>query len=117
MDEREGLQACPACAAIAASSATFCSGCGARLSATAEPAVGRGKWYHNIWFVLAMLFLVAGPFGLPPLVWKNLRLPRWAKALLTAAVVLYTLLLINTTIVMVQAVMKEIGQFTTTLPQ
>ena len=62
-----------------------------------------------------MLFLVAGPFGLP-LVWKNPRLPRWAKALLTAATALYTLLLINMTITLVQAVMKEIRQFTTTLP-
>ena len=86
------------------------------MFAAAGATTGRGKWYHNILFVLAMLFLVAGPFGLP-LVWKNPRLPRWAKALLTAATLLYTLLLINMTIVMVQAVMKEMGQFATTLPQ
>ena len=115
MDEMERSRVCPTCATIAAPSAAFCSSCGARLPATAGPTAGRGKWYHNIWFVLAILFLIAGPFGLP-LVWKNPRLPRWAKAALTAATVLYTLLLINTTLVMVQAVMKEIGQFTTTLP-
>ena len=115
MDELERSQVCPACATITTPSAAFCSGCGGRLLATAGPAAGRGKWYHNIWFVVAMLFLVAGPFGLP-LVWKNPRLARWVKALLTGVTVLYTLLLINMTIVMVQAVLKEISQYTTTLP-
>ena len=115
MDELGCSRVCPACATIAVPSAAFCGGCGTRLSAAGEPAAGRGKWYHNIWFVLAMLFLVTGPFGLP-LVWKNPRLARWAKALLTAVTVLYTLLLINMTLTMVRAVMKELGQFTTTLP-
>ncbi|MBI3322025.1 MAG: hypothetical protein HYZ91_07155 [Candidatus Omnitrophica bacterium] len=79
---------------------------------TGPPQVN--KWYHNIWFVLFMLFFVLGPFGLP-LVWKNPRFSRALKVALTVAMVLYTLLLVELTVRAVRAVMGEINQFNSTL--
>lgn len=51
------------------------------------------RWYHSVWFVLAMLFLVLGPLALP-LLWGSPRFSRDAKIGLTIAVALYTLWLI-----------------------
>ena len=72
-----------------------------------EPA--RPKWYHNIWFVLAMLLFVLGPFGLP-LVWKNPRLSRPVKAALTAGMALYTLLLVDALLSAVRIVLEHVNQ-------
>ena len=55
------------------------------------------KWYYNVWFVLLMLFFVLGPFGLP-LVWKHPRFSRLVKLLLTLAVLVYTVWLIDLSI-------------------
>ena len=82
------------------------------MTTPAEPP--QAKWYHNIWFVLFMLFFVLGPFGLP-LVWKHPRFSRTLKMALTAAMVLYTVLLVELTIRAVQAVMGEVNQFNATL--
>ena len=110
MDDMEQSRACPACSTMAEPLAAFCSQCGSRLTTAVVSPSGRAKWYYNAWFVLAMLFLVAGPFGLP-LVWKHPRFSRGVKTMLTIATAMYTLLLIKTTIVMVQAVAKEVSQF------
>ena len=106
---------CGACHAPVALEAPFCSGCGAPLSlgATAAPST-RPKWYYNIWFVLFMLFFVLGPFGLP-LVWKNPRFSKTVKMLLTGAMVLYTLLLVDVVVRAVGAVMEQMRQFNSTL--
>ena len=74
------------------------------------PASPRTKWYYNIWFVLFMLFFVVGPFGLP-LVWKNSRFARWVKWTLTGLMVLYTVLLIQTTAAMVHVVTEHFSAF------
>lgn len=66
-------------------------------------------WYHNIWFVLGMLFFVLGPFGLP-LVWRHPRFSRGTKWGLTIATVLYTVLLIETVIRAVQHALQLINQ-------
>jgi hypothetical protein len=50
---------------------------------------GKARWYHNLWFVLVMLFVVLGPFGLP-LVWKNPTLSRGMKVALTVLTLVYT---------------------------
>ncbi len=55
------------------------------------------KWYHNIGFVLVMLFLVVGPLGLP-LVWKNPTFSRRVKIALTLATIVYTVALIDMTL-------------------
>ena len=49
----------------------------------------RSNWYYEIWFVLFMLFIVLGPFGLP-LLWRSPKFNRTAKMLLTVAVAIYT---------------------------
>jgi len=54
---------------------------------------GEARWYHNIWFVLLMLFVVLGPFGLP-LVWRNPTLSRGMKISLTILTLAYTVLLV-----------------------
>ena len=81
---------------------------------TLAPQPPNAKWYHNLWFVLFMLFFVLGPFGLP-LVWKNPRFARWVKVALTALMVLYTVALIDMTARMVRAVMEQVNQFNATL--
>ena len=47
-----------------------------------EPTPARERWYHSVWFVLLMLFVVLGPFGLP-LLWKSPKFAPWAKWALT----------------------------------
>ena len=80
----------------------------------AEPSTPKPKWYYNVWFVLLMLFVVMGPFGLP-LVWKNPRFSHGVKVALTVVMVLYTLVLIEATVRMVRAVMQGVEQFNSTL--
>lgn len=67
------------------------------------------KWYHNIWLLLFMLFFVLGPLGLP-MVWKNPRLSRGVKWLLTLSMVAYTILLIDMTIRAVRVAIDHINQ-------
>ena len=69
---------------------------------TAPPS----KWYHNLWFVLVMLFVVLGPFGLP-LLWKSPHFTRPWKWVLTALTVLYTVWLTAASIHLVEAVYRR----------
>ena len=62
--------------------------------ATEEPP--KPKWRHNIVFVLVMLFFVTGPFGLS-LVWKNPHFSQKVKGVLTLAVMVYTIWMIDLT--------------------
>ena len=55
----------------------------------AEMSESRSSWYHDVWFVLFMLFIVLGPFGLP-LLWRSPRFNRTAKIVLTITVAAYT---------------------------
>ena len=73
------------------------------------PEAPKPKWYYSIWFVLVMLFLVMGPFGLP-LLWKSPRFPRWAKIALTIALALYTYWLFAATMAAVRAIVDHYGQ-------
>lgn len=70
---------------------------------TPEPA---SKWYYSLWFVLAMLFVVLGPFGLP-LLWKSPRFTRSWKGMLTVVVLLYTLWILIGSIHLGQAVYQR----------
>ncbi|MBI3458288.1 MAG: hypothetical protein HY002_21160 [Candidatus Rokubacteria bacterium] len=72
------------------------------------------RWYYNVWFVLFMLFFVAGPFGLP-LVWRNPRMSRGVKLVLTAVMMAYTVLLVDMTRRMFQAVVNEFNQLNSAL--
>ena len=90
-------QRCALCDTPRAEGAHFCSQCGKPFGATTPQAPPPIKWYYNVWFVLVMLFLVLGPFGLP-LVWKNPRFSRTMKLVLSLVVGLYTVWLIEMTI-------------------
>ena len=107
---------CPACqAALGDPAARFCSRCGEACHGAAPAgATAKDRWYHNIWFVLVMLFFVLGPFGLP-LVWSHPRLSRWVKTLLTISMVLYTVGLIKVTAQAIQAITRAVEQFNSTL--
>ena len=80
----------------------------------AQSAPVKPKWYYNVWFTLLMLFFVLGPFGLP-LVWKNPRFSRRVKAVLTLITIVYTVLLVDTTVRAVRAVLEHLEQFNATL--
>ena len=106
---------CPKCATTAPAEAAFCSACGHPLDAASAPAPSaRIKWYYNIWFMLFMLFFVAGPFGLP-LVWKHPRWGRGVKWTLTLVMVVYTWLLIQSTLLMVRTLTAHFEQLQSTL--
>ena len=107
--EQSPTDVCVACGAAMAPDAKFCGQCGRGLTASQAAAPAASKWYHNIWFVLFMLFFVLGPLGLP-LVWNNSKLANWVKWLLTLAMVIYTVVLIQMTIEMVQSVMEHVKQ-------
>ncbi len=51
------------------------------------------KWYLKPVSVVLLLFFVLGPFGLP-LLYKSPKFSRTLKAILTAAVIIYTAYLI-----------------------
>ena len=104
--------ACPACqTTLDDPSALYCSRCGASLKSPAgRPTPVKGRWYHNIWFVIFMLLFVLGPFGLP-LAWSNPRFPRWVKWLLTLGMAAYTIAMIKVTVQMVHAVSQAVQQF------
>ncbi len=76
--------------------------------------MAKAKWYYNVWFVLLMLFVVVGPFGLP-LVWKNPHFSRRVKVILTLVMIAYTIALIDLTIRAVRAVLQEVDAFNASL--
>ena len=109
MADPAAFKFCPSCGAPLES--TTCARCGqASLPSSTASSSPPAKWYYNVWFVLAMLFFVLGPFGLP-LVWKNPKFSRWVKIILTLAMVVYTVLLIHVTITTVRIILKELTQF------
>ena len=114
MEDATKMERCLACGAATATPATYCSRCGKALNPSQPPASSGLKWYQNFWFVLLLLFFVLGPFGLP-LVWKNPRFSRAIKILLTLVMVVYTVVLVQLTIGMFQAVTREVNQFNSTL--
>ena len=106
---------CPMCQTVLAPGDVLCSQCRERLvrSTRTSQSHPTPRWYYNPWFVLVMLFFVMGPFGLP-LVWKNPHFSRWVKIALTLAMALYTVLLVELTVKMVQAVLNEAHQLNST---
>jgi len=58
---------------------------------------GEVKWYYRPASVLLIIFLVAGPLGLP-LVYRSPRFSRLARILVTAAMIPYTWFMVVSTI-------------------
>ncbi len=115
MDEATS-SVCASCGTVRRIEANYCGQCGRAYTASfPSPAQSKNaRWYHNVWFVLFMLFFVLGPFGLP-LAWKNPRFSRALKMALTLAMVLYTFLLIDLTLKMARAIMGQVSAFNATL--
>ena len=110
MESPADLKFCHACGTPVTPGGRFCSRCGMELGSTAAPPKpAKLPWYYNVWFVLFMLFCIAGPFGLP-LVWKNPNFSRGAKIALTVIMILYTGWLIELTIRGVRAAMNHLDQ-------
>lgn len=72
---------------------------------SAEPAAAL-KWYYRPVWVLLLLFVVLGPFGLPYL-WKSPSFSRSLKVVLTVLVVGYAALFIGETIRVFRAAKSE----------
>jgi len=60
-------------------------------------------WYHRPFWVVVMLFVVVGPFGLP-LLWKSPSFSRNAKIVLTVAMVAYLGLFVDESIRILRAI-------------
>ena len=65
------------------------------------------SWYYRPWSVVFLLFFVLGPLGLP-LLWKSPSFSRTWKIVLTGAMVLYTVLLIESVVVAFRMAMEQI---------
>jgi hypothetical protein len=63
-------------------------------------------WYYRPWAVVALLFLVLGPLGLP-LLWRSPSFTRGWKIALTVAMVVYTALLAESMVVAVRMAMEQ----------
>ena len=113
----DDFDTCAACGALIRPAAKFCDQCGNDQNKPLADSAStqRTRWYYNVWFVLFTLFFIAGPFGLP-LVWKNPRLSRTVKIILTLTMVVYTGILIDLTVKMFRTVMNQVNQFNSTLP-
>ena len=65
------------------------------------------SWYYRPWAVVILLFLVLGPLGLP-LLWRSPSFTRGWKLALTIALVVYTLLLIDSMVVATRLAMDQL---------
>jgi hypothetical protein len=72
---------CRKCGRVTDITHKFCPHCGQRQD------LGAAWYYHPVW-ILVLAFTVLGPFALP-LVWRSKQMSAAAKALTTAAILLY----------------------------
>ena len=78
------------------------------IAPTPPPAAPpQGRWYHNVWFVVLMLFVVMGPLAFP-LLWKSPRFSLAAKIALTAAVSALTAWILGASINIVAKMINEL---------
>jgi hypothetical protein len=71
-------------------------------------AAGRvTTWYHRPWAIVVLLFLVLGPLGLP-LLWRSPSFTRGWKIVLTLAMVVYTVLLVDSVVVATRLAMEQL---------
>jgi len=64
-------------------------------------------WYYRPWAVVVLLFFVLGPLGLP-LLWKSPSFSRRWKIVLSVAMVVYTVLLVDSTVVAVRMALERL---------
>ena len=71
-------------------------------------AAGRvTPWYYRPWAVVVLLFVVLGPLGLP-LLWRSPSFTRGWKIVLTAVMVVYTVMLVDSMVVAVRVAMEQL---------
>ena len=78
-----------------------------------EDKKNKVKWYYNP-AVDIIAVLVLGPFALP-LVWRSPSFKKWMKVILTAAVVIITILTIKYSIMLYNYFLKDIQELQSTL--
>jgi hypothetical protein len=89
---------CRHCYAVLDVSDNFCRRCGAptnnmaAVSVVPAPTSPRVPWSENRWIVLASLFLVLGPLGLPML-WRSRQFSMFWKAAITVLLLGLTVLI------------------------
>jgi predicted nucleic acid-binding Zn ribbon protein len=105
---------CPLCNDAVLPEQQYCARCEQLLGGAKPREPSKPKWYYNVWIVLCMLFFVLGPLGLP-LVWKSPSFSKPMKWLLTLAMAIYTVVLVDLTVRTVRAVLQEVNQFNSTL--
>jgi len=97
---------CPQCYAMLDVGDNYCRHCGASTVNSAGPgemparlAPDRSRdrcgWSENRWLVLAMLFLVLGPLGLPML-WRSRQFSLTWKLILTSIMLAVTVAVVGT---------------------
>lgn len=64
-------------------------------------------WYYRPWAVVGLLFLVLGPLGLP-LLWKSPSFSRTWKIVLTVAMVVYSVLLVESMVVAYRMALEQL---------
>jgi hypothetical protein len=64
------------------------------------------SWYYRPWAVVVLLFLVLGPLGLPFL-WRSPSFTRGWKIILTVAMVVYTVVLVESVVVAVRVATEQ----------
>ena len=74
---------------------------------TNAPAPAPVPWYYRPVWVLLLLFVILGPFGLPYL-WRSPRFSQRMKILLTVLVALYTATLVRETLHIMSLVEEEL---------
>ena len=63
-------------------------------------------WYYRPWIVILLLIFVLGPFGLP-LVYKSPKFNKVAKVILTLAMAIYTIYLVDVTLKTLQGIRER----------
>ena len=76
------------------------------MSTPAAPA--STPWYHRPVWVLLLLFVVLGPFGLPHL-WRSPCFSRPMKIALTVAVALYSAVLVQQAVELFRTMQAELN--------
>ena len=105
---------CPMCEVPIGTVAKFCANCGMSLRTGISQAAGKPRWYHNVWFVLFLLFFVLGPFALP-LVWKNPKFPKTVKITLTVVMAILCFVIVQLVIHLYSVVSYHLEQFDATM--
>lgn len=95
--------ACRSCRAYIDPGFAYCPYCGKRQDE------GNAWYFHPVW-ILTLAFVALGPIALP-LVWKSRRMNAAAKAVMTAAILVYTAFCVYSAYKIVMIELQYFSQF------